>query len=109
MARRAHELQHERAAAGRREHAALRAQHGERAGETRVGILVRRHCAREREHGRARDDGARGADGERDGIAREPREHAAGHGADQRAAALQARHRSDRTAELVLRADVGEV
>ena len=85
------------------------AQHLHRAGEARVGIRVRRHGARKREHRRARNDGARGPDRECDGIAREPRERAARHRADQRAAALQARHRRDRAAELVGRADVGEI
>ena len=101
LACRAHQLQHERAAPGRHEHTTLVAQHLHRAGQARVGIRVRRHGAREREHGRARDDGARDADDKRDGIACEPRERAAGHWTDQRAAALQARHRGDRAAELV--------
>ncbi len=109
LPRRAHRLQNERAAAGGREHAALGAQHLQRAGEACVRILVRRHRAREREHGRTGDDGARDSDRERHGVTRDTGQHAARERADQRAAALEPRHRGDRAAELGRRADVREI
>ena len=88
----------------------MRLQHAQRRAEAEIAVrLVRLDVAREREHGRRRDDCARGADDERDRITREPRERAARNRAQQRAAALQPGHRGDRAAELVRRADVGEI
>ncbi len=111
LARRTHQLQHERARPRGRELAALRAQHARRCPPCRCR---RAGCAASTSRAnastrRGSDDGARRADDERDRIARQAGERAARNRADQRAAALQARHRGDRAAELVTRADVREI
>ncbi len=110
LARRAHELENERARARRRELAPLRAKHARRARDADVSVRhVRLDVARESEHEHSRDHRAHGARDERGRIAGEPRDRAARGRAYQRAAALEPRHRGDRAAELVPGTNVRKV